>query len=194
MVQGSMTGMRDKAVAAPRRGRKRRLSSLAGCCLALATIAAPVQAQVKGITKDRAALAACLDAAKAARKSAESCVGTVQDACAKESGNESSAAMSGCVGREVAVWDERLNTSYKAALAGDLARRDVYRGGGARKRTGAEVMREAQRAWIGFRERKCSAARLPMEGGSGAALLGGACFLQETARQAIWLETLDEER
>jgi uncharacterized protein YecT (DUF1311 family) len=189
-----MTGIRDKAAAPVRVGRRRRLSSLAGACLALATIADPGQAQVKGLAEDRAALAACLDTAKAARKSAESCIGIVQDACAKEPGNGSNAAMSGCVGREVTVWDERLNAAYKAALAGDLAGREAYRDGGARKLTGAEVMREAQRAWIGFRERKCSAARLPMEGGSGAALLGGACFLQETARQAIWLETLDEVR
>jgi uncharacterized protein YecT (DUF1311 family) len=187
-----MTGIRDNAAALPPLGKVRRLYSLAAACLALTTIADPVQAQVKAAAKDRAALAACLDTAKPAGRSPESCVGTIQDACAKESGNESNAAMSGCVGREVAVWDERLNAAYKAALAGDLASRDVYRDGGARKLTGAEVMREAQRAWIGFRERKCSAARLPMEGGSGAALLGGACFLQETARQAIWLETLHE--
>jgi uncharacterized protein YecT (DUF1311 family) len=161
--------------------------------LTLVTITHPAQAQIQGIPKDRVALAACLQAAKTAKTSAETCIGTVQDACAKEPGHESNAAMSGCVGREVAVWDERLNAAYKAALAGDLASRDAFRGNPARKLIGAEVLREAQRAWIAFRERKCSAARLPMEGGSGAALLGGTCFLQETARQAIWLETLGEE-
>jgi hypothetical protein len=29
-----------------------------------------------------------------------------------------------------------------------------------------------------------------MEGGTGAGLLAGACHLQETARQALWLEAL----
>jgi uncharacterized protein YecT (DUF1311 family) len=169
-------------------------STLAACLAVLVAAQAPAWAEDKAPPKDRAALATCLDQAKAGAKSAESCIGTVQDACAKEPGNESNAAMSGCIGREVAVWDERLNAAYKAALAGDLASQKAYRNGGARTLTGAEVMRAAQRAWIGFRERKCSAARLPMEGGSGAALLGGSCFLQETARQAIWLQTLDEKR
>jgi uncharacterized protein YecT (DUF1311 family) len=169
-------------------------STLAACLALLVGVPAPASADAKVAPKDQAVLASCLDQAKAAGKSAESCIGTVQDACTKESGNESNAAISGCIGREVAVWDERLNAAYKAALAGDLASQQAYGNAGARKLTGAEVMRAAQRAWIGFRERKCSAARLPMEGGSGAALLGGACFLQETARQAIWLETLDEKR
>jgi uncharacterized protein YecT (DUF1311 family) len=59
-----------------------------------------------------------------------------------------------------------------------------------RKLTGADILRDAQRAWITFRDKKCDAAGLPMEGGSGAGVLIAGCYLQETARQALWLEEM----
>ena len=94
--------------------------------------------------------------------------------------------MKECGAREIAAWDERLNAAYRAALSGDIGKREAIREGG-RKLTGADVLRDAQRAWIVAREKKCDAAGLPMEGGTGAGLLSVDCFLQETARQALWL-------
>lgn len=162
---------------------------VAVCAAALVAVRTGVVAQEAVRAPDRAALSACLSAAEAARKPAESCIGTVQDRCMKMPGGDTTIGMSDCTGREAAAWDERLNAAYKAALAGDLGQQDAT-GRGGRKLKGADLLREAQRAWITFRDAKCDAARLPMEGGTGAGLLAGSCHLQETARQALWLEAL----
>jgi uncharacterized protein YecT (DUF1311 family) len=105
--------------------------------------------------------------------------------------------MKECSGREIDVWDERLNKIYRDLLAGDLGQLQTQRvppSGKGRKITGADILRDAQRAWIAARDKKCDAAGLPMEGGTGAGLLTTACVLQETARQALWLEDLKSER
>ena len=65
--------------------------------------------------------------------------------------------------------------------------------GRVRRFTGADIIRDQQRAWLAFRDKKCDAAGLPMEGGTGAGLLAAGCVLQETARQAIWLDILASE-
>jgi uncharacterized protein YecT (DUF1311 family) len=141
--------------------------------------------------EDRNAVAACIKAAAAAKKPSDTCIGTVQDSCMKAPGGETTVGMNDCAGRETAIWDERLNAAYKAALAGDLGRLAIAAEKG-RSMTGADLLRRAQRAWISFRDTKCEAASLPMYGGTGAGLLAGSCYLQETARQAIWLETLPQ--
>ena len=109
----------------------------------------------------------------------ETCIGSVQGLCLKGSDGGTTIGMKECGAREIAAWDERLNAAYRAALSGDIGKREAIREGG-RKLTGADVLAEA-------REKKCDAAGLPMEGGTGAGLLSVDCFLQETARQALWL-------
>ncbi|MDB5510584.1 MAG: hypothetical protein JWR08_67 [Enterovirga sp.] len=139
---------------------------------------------------DRATLAACLSAAQGGRRTPETCIGAVQGPCMKQPGGETTSGMKACGGREIAAWDERLNAAYRSALAGDLGTQAAVRGGGSRTLTGADILRDAQRAWIAFRDRKCDAAGLPMEGGSGAGLQSVECHLGETARQAIFLDGL----
>ena len=73
----------------------------------------------------------------------------------------------------------------------DLGKQPAIRAQSNRALTGADILRDTQRAWLAFRDKKCDAAGLPMEGGTGARLLSTDCYLQETARQALWLETLN---
>jgi uncharacterized protein YecT (DUF1311 family) len=150
----------------------------------------PGVAQDKATSKDRTAVESCLKAAKIAKRSPETCIGAVQGPCLKEPNGETTVGMKECGGREISVWDERLNAAYRTALSGELGKQDAIRGGG-RKLKGADILRDAQRAWISFRDKKCDAASLPMEGGTGAGLLSTDCYLQETARQALWLEGLN---
>ena len=149
-------------------------------------------AQDKDVAKDRAALTVCLSAAKTAKRAAETCIGSVQGPCLKAPGGETTVGMKECGGREIAAWDERLNAAYRIVLAGTLGKQETIRSGGAKKLTGADILRDAQRSWLTFRDKKCDAASLPMEGGTGAGLLSVDCYLQETARQALWLEGLNE--
>jgi uncharacterized protein YecT (DUF1311 family) len=161
-------------------------------CLAMLGLAAvAARAQEKATAEDRAAIAACLDKTKKADKDTATCIGTVQKPCLDAPDGQSTLGMKICAGREAAVWDERLNKAYQALLRGDLGKTDASREGGKTKLTGADLIRETQRAWITFRDKKCEAAGLPMQGGTGAGVLSSDCYLLETARQALWLEDLE---
>jgi uncharacterized protein YecT (DUF1311 family) len=170
----------------------------AGIALALAWAAAePVAAQRAVGSKDRAALQACLDKARADGTRREDCIGIIEGPCLKQSDGDTTAGMKDCTGREIGAWDERLNRTYRDLLAGDLGPLETQRtdaSGKTRKVTGADLIREAQRAWIAAREKKCDAAGLPMEGGTGSDLLSVGCFLKETAAQVLWLDDLKENR
>ena len=157
---------------------------------AFLALASPLLAADTDLPRDRQTLAACLSAATAAKRGAETCIGAVQGPCLRDPGAETTVGMGDCTARETAVWDERLNAAYKKALASDVGTVDTPREGRG-KLKGADILRDAQRAWIAFRDKKCDAAGLSMEGGAGAGLIGNDCFLAETARQAIWLETFD---
>jgi len=161
------------------------------CLVALCLGCSAATGQEKATPEDRAAIAKCLDKAKKDKAGAETCIGTVQKPCLDAPDGQSTLGMKICSGRETAVWDERLNNAYQALLRGDLGNTEAQRG--VRKLTGADIIRDAQRAWIAFRDKKCDAAGLPMEGGTGAGILTSDCYLTETARQAIWLEEIGEE-
>jgi uncharacterized protein YecT (DUF1311 family) len=157
----------------------------------------PAMAQQPIDPKDRAALNACLDKARRDGTPPEKCIGTVEGPCLKQPDAETTIGMKECTGREINVWDERLNKTYRDLLAGSLGQFKTERpppSGKGPKLTGADILRDAQRAWIVARDKKCDAAGLPMEGGTGAGLLTMACVLQETARQVLWLEDLKAEQ
>ena len=117
-----------------------------------------------------------LDAAReAAPRQAESCIGVVSTACIQAEGNESTAVMLDCYGREANAWDGRLNAAYKQALkSGDGD--DVVEG-----------FRKVQRAWIAFRDASCAQPAIVFKG-SMAAPMEAYRRLDMTARQALWLE------
>jgi uncharacterized protein YecT (DUF1311 family) len=166
--------------------------------------AAPVAAQAdKPTVEDRAAIAACLDlveknkaaeaakpdspadekpsaeaqlktAAAAASVTPESCIGAINDVCQSTPEGMSTMGMVQCEDRELAVWDERLNKSYRDSLNGADPK---YR----------DALRKAQRAWIAYRDARCAFPALENEGGSIVGPLTEYCMMEETARQALWL-------
>jgi len=114
-------------------------------------------------------------AREAAPREAESCIGVAATACIQAEGNESTAVMVDCYGREANAWDARLNAAYKKALAsGDGA--DV-----------AEGYRKTQRAWMAFRDAACAQPGVVFKG-TMAYPMGAYCRMDMTARQALWLE------
>jgi uncharacterized protein YecT (DUF1311 family) len=153
---------------------------------------------------DRAALAACLQLVKkneaargphgpdemtekpgpegrlaaaraAAPRRTDSCIGVVSTACIQGEGNESTATMVQCYGREADAWDGRLNAAYKAAVANGDGQ-DV-----------ADGLRKTQRAWIAFRDSACAQPAIVFKG-TMASPMTAWCVLELTARQALWLE------
>jgi uncharacterized protein YecT (DUF1311 family) len=93
---------------------------------------------------------------------------------------DANAAMHRCVEAEFARWDTRLNAAYQAILAaGEFDAR------------GKTELREAQRAWVAFRDKGCEAeGDLFAAGGTAAPLIAADCVLEQTARRAADLERI----
>lgn len=83
-----------------------------------------------------------------------------------------------CLRGETARWDQRLNTAYRAIMNN----RDV-------SDATRNSLREAQRAWITYRDAACTTAgNLEAEGGSLALIVTGDCVLRMTAQRAAELD------
>ncbi len=148
-------------------------------------------AQDAATAQDRAVIDKCLADAKKTKALPESCIGAVQKPCLDTPDGQSTLGMRECSNREAAVWDERLNKAYKALLD-ELGSVDAERDGKNVK--GADLIRDAERAWLTFRDKQCDVTGLPMEGGSGAGVLIDDCYLEQTAQHALWLESITENQ
>jgi uncharacterized protein YecT (DUF1311 family) len=90
------------------------------------------------------------------------------------------AEMIACAGAEAARWDRRLNAAYRALMASP-----------AHAPATKALLREAQRAWVAFRDRGCAAeGEFTAEGGSLSRILAADCALRMTAQRALDLEDL----
>ena len=96
-------------------------------------------------------------------------------ACMNKSGNTTT-DMVECIAGETKREDVRLNTAYRALMAGLSPARKAQ-------------LQEAQRAWIKFRDANCSFYFDP-DGGSLARIEGYQCELDATAARARELESL----
>jgi uncharacterized protein YecT (DUF1311 family) len=104
-----------------------------------------------------------------------SCIGVVSTPCQQTYEGRSNAGMAECIRREVAVWDERLNKSYKRWID-TCGEKNV-----------CAARRKFARAWLAAREARCALPWIEMQG-TMANPLTSACMLDTTARQAIWLD------
>lgn len=129
---------------------------------------------------DRAAIRQCLDEKAAAGEERESCIGVVADACLDKGDDPSTYGMADCSKREYLVWDERLNETYRKIMA-------ELEPGQQRE------LRELQRAWITFSDKKCGFYRVMQPEGSIVIPIASYCAMRETGRQAVFLETMHEE-
>src|SRR5262245_39127042 len=123
-------------------------------CLKLVNDNAEKDAQSRSVENEAPGPAGRLaGAAKGASTQYGSCIGAVTITCQQEPGGFSTQGMVACNGREWAVWDERLNRSYRETLkdaAPDFA----------------TAVRETQRAWLAWREKRCRLPAIENEGGS----------------------------
>jgi uncharacterized protein YecT (DUF1311 family) len=106
---------------------------------------------------------------------AASCIGVVSTPCQETAEGRSNLGMTDCIRRELAVWDERLNKSYKRWI-------DAC---GEPKVCAAR--RKFARAWLAARDARCALPWIEMQG-TMAIPLTSACMLDATARHAIWLD------
>lgn len=115
------------------------------------------------------------------------CIGIAAGACMEQTmGGHSTYGMNACTSAEAEWWDTRLNTAYGDLMAKERA--TDSEGFDPDRPSGAEALRDMQRAWIAFRDASCDYAALSWYGGTGASTVYLGCLLDLTARQALVLE------
>ena len=153
-------------------------------------LAAPAAAQ-DGLVFDPAPVAACLEAGMRGGVPPD-CIGAASGRCVEESeGGFTTIGTTDCTNRETEAWDRALNREYR------LLREDFEAADAAAVGTGAGVgidrsdaLRDAQRAWIAFRDADCTARYAQYQDGSIRSLVGTSCRLDHTARRALELRSM----
>jgi uncharacterized protein YecT (DUF1311 family) len=80
-----------------------------------------------------------------------------------------------CLNQRFLFWDDVLNQAYQQVIA-------------IRDDAAEERLREAQRAWITYRDLTCEMEADAMRGGSGEHMLRSGCLVRLTERRARDLE------
>ena len=109
-------------------------------------------------------------------KTAAVCVGLISDPCI----DKDTATAVACQERETRIWDELLNKAFQDARA----HLDSAAGG---------ALKDAQRAWIAFRDAKCAVSEKEYEGGTMATIMVADCKRTETGRRAIEMQAIAAE-
>ncbi|MFN5997917.1 MAG: lysozyme inhibitor LprI family protein [Paracoccaceae bacterium] len=94
-----------------------------------------------------------------------------------------------CAYQDWEAADARLNAAYKRAIA---LLEDWDANLPADERGGAKALREAQRAWITFRDKACEAEGYAFKGGSAEPLLVYGCMRLLTEERAAHLTSMVE--
>jgi uncharacterized protein YecT (DUF1311 family) len=103
----------------------------------------------------------------------------VFEACLDKSGGVT-VEIRDCDSAEYAIWDKRLNVAYAAIMSSDN-----------HSSAAKAKLKEAQRAWIVFRDKGCLAdGEIVAEGGTASSLIASDCGLQLTAERAVHLEKI----
>ncbi|MFK7752027.1 MAG: lysozyme inhibitor LprI family protein [Sedimentitalea sp.] len=148
-------------------------------------LAAPNPVAAQDLIYSDQATRSCLGQASDARQQ-ESCAGQSARVCMSATpGGQSTAAMSGCLDRELTFWDGLLNSYYQSALSRARQFDQEQSQYGAVGQTLEDALRAMQRAWIPFRDASCDFARVQWGGGTGGGPATLTCLMEHTARQAL---------
>jgi len=148
--------------------------------MALALVQAPGESVAQSTApsaRDVTAVQSCLRSQRGRELKGERCIGVVADPCLKSA--RSTADQNACADRELAVWDDILNETYRR-----LGRRldDEQKG----------KARDMQRAWIESRDKTC-AFYWDYFQGTMASPMSAYCSVRETARRAMFLKFFLDE-
>ncbi len=109
-----------------------------------------------------------------------SCLGAASNICQGQPGGSTTIGIAECIQAETQVWDQILNDEYQVARA-HLAglNQDL-----------SVSLRDAQRAWIAFRDAECDLTYARWQGGSIRSIAYANCVLVMTAERALQLRSM----
>lgn len=163
------------------------LAKIAGCWMAL--WAMPAVAEID-TTPYEAGFDACIEEA-VGRTELLGCIGQPSRACQQtEDDGSSTIGMMFCALMERELWDAKLNVVYQEQVqfAADIDRKTMEYGQ-AEFANLEDSLRDAQRAWIPFRDAQCSLEYAQWGAGSMRQIAGATCHRNMTAERAIYLMT-----
>jgi len=128
-------------------------------------------------------LGACI----AAADDPTSCIGMVAETCMAKPDGSTTVGMMFCNIEERDLWDRGLNAVYGKLMAGEKAADDEERKYFPEFANRADALRDAQRAWIAFRDAECGYAYARWGSGSMRQIIGSACLLDMTAQRYLEL-------
>lgn len=137
---------------------------------------APAETDLADPAAARAAIEACLARDSAAEEPAR-CIGAASERCMATPGGETTIRMGSCVAAEASGWDMLLNEAYSAA------RKAMDAGA-------STALRDAQRAWLSYRDAGCAVWDEVFRGGSMAQLSRLSCLMEQTARRTLELREI----
>lgn len=150
--------------------------TLAALCIALPAGAFAQDLPAAALAGLEATVRACF-ASAAPGETAPACLGAGAKPCTETPEARTTMGTAMCIMAERAVWDDLLNTEYKALRAEFLARGEGLN----------DKLLEAQRAWIAYRDAECDLDYAIWERGTIRQIVGANCDLQMTAARAIEL-------
>jgi len=109
---------------------------------------------------------------------------------AREEKGETTVGMVACMLAEAQVWAVWLDTEYRASMDWAEAQDEAERAAFPEFANRATALRDAQRAWIAFRDAECGLAYALWGAGSMRLLAGADCRLEMTAARARDLRVL----
>lgn len=157
---------------------------------ALFLIASVPQLSAQSLSVDPSAVQTCYDSTPIGATFPE-CLGSASDRCQLQDGGSTTIGITDCIMSENAAWDGLLNEAYKS-LRATWADRE----GGAGGLSGDELnasLRDAQRAWIAFRDAECNLQYDRYRGGTIRSIVGANCLMVMTASRAIVLRDMAVE-
>lgn len=144
--------------------------------LALILALMPLPALSQTVPLDAAAVASCRDGAVHGDV-APDCIGLAAQSCQQaHSQPDTTLAISQCMMAEAAAWDDLLNDEYTALRDARPAQ--------------ADMLLDAQRAWIALRDADCTMAYDIHNGGSMRVIAAADCQLRHTAIRTLQLRDM----
>ncbi len=117
-----------------------------------------------------------------------SCIGASARVCMDDTlGGQSTVGMAGCADAEFGNWDARLNKNYKQLMAEAKAADAEMADSDFAAPKQAPALRDMQRAWITYRDTRCTYVASQWGGGTGAGPAFVGCLMQLTGEQALFL-------
>lgn len=126
------------------------------------------------LPEHKAIIEKCIAEKRKTHEKLDRCIGVVADECLDKNTDPSTYGMVNCSTIEYNVWEDRLNRTYKELIS-TLDPKPKVR------------LRDIERAWIAFRDKKCDFYQRD-EGGTSVIPLGAYCMMEETGRQAVFLD------